>query len=199
MIAFVVLACFLFAFALDRSQVPARGVAASLAWLTVLFAATTGAGRTFDAEEEDGAFRHLLLTPVSRQAIFLGKSAANLVLIWIVTILACTALTGFLGVGDPGSLVRHGAVFLPGTIGLAATGTFFGLISRPQLVGRHPTPGAHLSAAGSRYLLRGDSFGPHPHGQAVDGDFGLGETAVGLRNRLRGHRFRPLSVTLPEE
>ena len=135
MIAFVVLACFLFAFALDRSQVPARGVAASLAWLTVLFAATTGAGRTFDAEEEDGAFRHLLLTPVSRQAIFLGKSAANLVLIWIVTILACTALTGFLGVGDPGSLVRHGAVFLPGTIGLAATGTFFGLISRHSSLG----------------------------------------------------------------
>ncbi len=135
MIAFVVLACFLFAFALDRSQVPARGVVASLVWLTVLFAATTGAGRTFDAEEEDGAFRHLLLTPVPRHAIFLGKSAANLLLVWIVTVLTFVALTGFLGVRDPGSLARHGAVMLPGTIGLAAAGTFFGLISRHSSLG----------------------------------------------------------------
>lgn len=135
MISFVVLACFLFAFALDRSQVPARGVAASLAWLTILFAATTGAGRTFDAEEEDGAFRHLLLTPVSRHSIFLGKSAANLVLIWIVTVLAFFALTSFLGLRTPGSLTHHGAVLLPGTIGLAAAGTFFGLMSRHSSLG----------------------------------------------------------------
>lgn len=135
MIAFVVLACFLFALALDRSLVPARNVAASLAWLTILFAATTGAGRTFDTEEEDGAIRHLLLTPVSRHAIFLGKSAANLVLVWIVTILAFVALTSFLGVRDGGSIVRHGAVLLPGTIGLAAVGTFFGLMSRHSSLG----------------------------------------------------------------
>ncbi len=135
MIAFVVLACFLFALALDRSQVPARSVAASLAWLTVLFAATTGAGRTFDAEEEDGAFRHLLLTPVPRHAIFLGKSAANLLLVWIVTALAFVALTSFLGVRGAGSIVQHGAVLLPGTIGLAAVGTFFGLMSRHSSLG----------------------------------------------------------------
>ncbi len=135
MISLAVLACFLFAFALDRSQVPARGVAASLTWLTVLFAATAGAGRAFDMEEEDGAFRHLLLTPVSRYAIFLGKTAANLVLIWMVTLLTFIALTLFLGLRDPGALAHHGAVFLPGTIGLAAAGTFFGLVSRHSSLG----------------------------------------------------------------
>ena len=128
-------ACFLFAFALDRSLVPARGVAASLGWLTILFAATTGAGRPFDTEEEDGAFRHLLLTPVTRHAIFLGKSAANLALVWIVTVLAFVALTSFLGIRDAGSIVQHGAVLLPGTIGMAAVGTFFGLMSRHSSLG----------------------------------------------------------------
>ena len=135
MIAFVVLACFLFAFALDRSQVSGRDVAASLTWLTVLFAATAGAGRTFDAEEEDGAFRHVLLTPVSRHAVFLGKTVANLVLIWLVTALAFLALTTFLGIRSPGPLAWHAAVFLPGTIGLAAVGTFFGRISRHSSLG----------------------------------------------------------------
>ena len=135
MIAFVVLAGFLFAFALDRSQVAGRDVVASLTWLTILFASTAGAGRIFDSEEEDGAFRHVLLTPVSRRAVFLGKTTANLVLIWLVTALSFVALTTFLGVRAPGSVASHAAVFLPGTIGLAATGTFFGRMSRHSALG----------------------------------------------------------------
>ena len=135
MIAFVVLAGFLFGFALDRSQVAGRDVAAALTWLTILFGATAGAGRIFDPEEEDGAFRHLLLTPVARPAIFLGKTAANLVALWLVTALSFIALTAFLGVRDPGSVAAHAAIFLPGTIGLAATGTFFGRISRHSTLG----------------------------------------------------------------
>ncbi len=135
MIAFVVLAGFLFAFALDQSQVAGRDVAAALIWLVILFASTAGAGRIFDAEEEEGAFRHLLLTPVSRPAIFLGKTAANLAVIWLVTSLAFISLTAFLGVRDTGSPAAHAAVFLPGTIGLAATGTFFGRMSRHSSLG----------------------------------------------------------------
>ena len=63
MAAFAVLAGLLFGFALDRSEVAGRDVAAALLWLIVLFASMGGAGRTFDPEEEDGAFRHVLLTP----------------------------------------------------------------------------------------------------------------------------------------
>ena len=135
MIAFVVLAGFLFGFVLDRSQVAGRDVAAALIWLTILFAATTGAGRIFDPEEEDGAFRHLLLTPVARPAVFLGKTAAGLVVIWLVTALSFVSVTAFLGVRVPGSMAAHTAVLLPGTIGLAATGTFFGRISRHSALG----------------------------------------------------------------
>lgn len=135
MTAFVVLAGFLFGFALDRSQVAGRDVAAALIWLTILFAATAGAGRIFDAEEEEGAFRHLLLTPVSRPAVFLGKTLANLAVIWLVSALSFVSLTAFLGVRDPGSLAAHTAIFLPGTVGLAATGTFFGRMSRHSTLG----------------------------------------------------------------
>jgi len=135
MIAFVVLAGFLFGFALDRSLVAGRDVAATLIWLTILFAATAGAGRIFDPEEEDGAFRHLLLTPVSRSAVFLGKTLANLAVIWLVTALSFFSLTAFLGVRHPGSPAAHAAIFLPGTIGLAAAGTFFGRMSRHSTLG----------------------------------------------------------------
>lgn len=135
MAAFVVLAAFLFAVALDRTQVAGRGVAAGLLWLVALFAATLGAGRAFDMEDRDGAFRHVLLAPVSRRAVFLGKTAANWVLLWVVTALAFAALTAFLGVPSPGSLAAHGAVLLPGTVGLAAVGTFFGRVSSHSALG----------------------------------------------------------------
>lgn len=135
MLAFSVLACFLFGISLDRSRLAGLDVAAGLLWLTVLFASIGGAGRTFDAEEDDGAFRHLLLTPVSRHLIFLGKAAANLVLVWMVAALTIVALTNFFGIAAPGSPVQHAAVLVPGTIGLAAAGTFFGLISRHSSLG----------------------------------------------------------------
>ena len=135
MLAFSVLACFLFSFSLDRGRVDGRDVAAGLLWLTVLFASISGAGRTFDAEEEDGAFRHLLLSPVSRHAIFLGKAAANLVPVALVAAFTFAALNLFFGIMAPGPLGLHAAILLPGAIGLAAAGTLFGLISRHSRLG----------------------------------------------------------------
>ncbi len=134
MLAFSVLACFLFSFSLG-GLVQGREVAAGLLWLTVLFASISGAGRTFDAEEEDGAFRHLLLSPVSRHAIFLGKAAANLVPVALVAAFTLFALILFFGIAAPGPVVLHAAILLPGAIGLAAAGTFFGLISRQSNLG----------------------------------------------------------------
>ena len=135
MLAFSVLACFLFSFSLQGGPVAGRDIAATLLWLTVLFASVSGAGRTFDAEEEDGAFRHLLLSPVSRHAIFLGKAAANLVPVALVAGLTLFALSLFLRIADPGSVAIHAAILLPGSIGLAAAGTLFGLISRHSSLG----------------------------------------------------------------
>ena len=135
MLAFAVLACFLFSLSLDRSRIAGLDVGAGLLWLTLLFACIAGAGRTFDTEEADGAFRHLLLTPVPRYAVFLGKAAANFVMICLVAAITTVALTVFFGIAAPGSAAHHASVLLPGAIGLAAAGTFFGLISRHSTLG----------------------------------------------------------------
>lgn len=135
MAAFAVLAGLLFGFALDRSAVAGRDVAAALLWLIVLFASMGGAGRTFDPDEEDGAFRHLLLTPIPRHALFLGKMAAHLALVWIVAALSFVSVTAFLGVRGVGSPLAHMAALLPGTIGIAAVGTLLGRISRHSTLG----------------------------------------------------------------
>lgn len=135
MIAFAVLAAFLFAFSLDRSLTSGREVAAPLTWLAVVFATTLGAARAFDMEEEDGAFRHLLITPVSRPAVFLGKAGASWILAVLVTGLCYFATTAFLGLRSGGSPLLHALVFLPGTIGLAAVGTLFGRVTSRSSLG----------------------------------------------------------------
>lgn len=140
MAAFVVLAAFLFGVSLDRSIVPGRAAIAALLWLVALFVATAGAGQAFAADDRDGAFRHVLLAPVSRHAVFLGKTITNLVLLWLVTILAFAALTAFLGVRSPGPLLWHVAVLLPGTIGLAAAATFFGRMATQSTLGEALLP-----------------------------------------------------------
>lgn len=135
MAAFAVLAAFLFSFSFDRGLLEGRSLAAGLIWLTVIFASTVGVGRTFHLEDEDGAFRHLLLTPVSRTAVFAGKAAANLVLVWITTGLVVTTTLLFFRVRDPGSLLAHVGVLLPGTLGLVALQTLFSRVSSHSRLG----------------------------------------------------------------
>ena len=135
MLAFVALAAFLFAMALDRARVEPRAVAGPFLWLVMLFAATAGAGRAFDAEDEDGAFRHLLLAPVPRSALFLGKAGANAVLVVAVAAAAFVAFVLFLGLRMPAWPAAHAGVLLPGAIGLAAASTFFGRMAGHSSLG----------------------------------------------------------------
>ncbi len=135
LISFVVLAGFLFAIAIDRGRVAGLDVVAALIWLTVLFASTASSGRTFEVEEEEGAFRHVLLAPVPRSVIFLGKTTANWVLVWTAATLSFVTLNAFFGVRESGAVMLHLAVLLPGTVGLAAVGTFYGRMSTHSALG----------------------------------------------------------------
>ena len=101
----------------------------------MIFASTVGVGRTFHLEDEDGAFRHLLLSPAPRGAVFAGKAVANLVLVWITTALVFGTLLLFFGVPVSSPLAHHAAVLVPGTIGLVAIATLFSRISSHSRLG----------------------------------------------------------------
>lgn len=135
MLAFVALAAFLFAMALDRARVEPTAVAGPFLWLAMLFAATAGAGRAFDAEDEDDAFRHVLLAPAPRSALFLGKTGANAVVVAVVAAAAFVAFVLFLGLRWPVWPAAHAGVLLPGAVGLAAAGTFFGRMAGHSSLG----------------------------------------------------------------
>lgn len=86
MLTFAILVGVVFSFSLDPS-VQSRDIAGAMLWVTILFAGMLGLGRSFSLEREQDALVGVLLTPVDRGALFLGKFLANLVLL-VATALA---------------------------------------------------------------------------------------------------------------
>jgi heme exporter protein B len=85
--------------------------------------------RAFEAEGEDGALEGLLLAPVDKAAVFLGKAAAvglQLLVLEVAIVLMVSALFGLSFATDVWVLV---AALVLGTIGLAAVGSLFGVLA----------------------------------------------------------------------
>src|SRR5881296_2735762 len=65
-----------FGLSLGPGRTLLRETAPGLLWLAVLFASVLAFRRSYESEGEDGALEGLLLAPVDRASIFLGKAAA---------------------------------------------------------------------------------------------------------------------------
>ncbi|MDP9342070.1 MAG: heme exporter protein CcmB [Actinomycetota bacterium] len=117
-----------FGLSLGPGRTLLRETAPGLLWLAVLFAAVLASRRAYEAEAEDGAMEGLLLAPVDKAAVFLGKAAgvaAQLVVLEAVVLLMVSALFDLPVTGSPGTLA---AALLLGTVGLAAVGALFGAL-----------------------------------------------------------------------
>ena len=75
MALFSVTAFVLFHFGLDRDTIEGS-LAAGVLWVTLLLATVLAVTRLFVAEREQGGFETLLLAPIDRTAVFVGKAAA---------------------------------------------------------------------------------------------------------------------------
>lgn len=106
-----------------------RAAAPALVWLAVLLAGTLALRRSFEAEAEDGALEGLVLSPLDRGAIYLGKVAAVAVQLIILEALTLLGVAFFFGLDIGGDLLPMVAAFALGTIGLAAVGTLFAALS----------------------------------------------------------------------
>jgi heme exporter protein B len=126
---FAVTLLVVFGLSLGPGRALLQTIAPGLLWLAVLFASVLAFRQAYQSEGEDGALDGLVLAPVDRAAIFLGKAAAvgaQLLVLEAAVILLVTALFG-LSIGkEPGPLA---AAFVLGTIGLAAVGSLFGAVS----------------------------------------------------------------------
>src|SRR5881398_3573673 len=80
-VVFTVLVLLVFNFGRDPTAVAAVDLAPSILWVTFTFAAMLALNRAFQLELENQALDGLLLAPVSRGSIYLGKLIANLLFV----------------------------------------------------------------------------------------------------------------------
>jgi heme exporter protein B len=138
--AFVVLSAFLFNFAIDRTQLHPREIASALIWMILLFGGFLGLGRTFELEKEDGAMEGLLVAPVPRDALYLGKVISNTILLGVILLLTIGSIGIFFQVNfmtSPGYLAL---ILGLGTVGFTALGTLFSAITAGTRMGETLLP-----------------------------------------------------------
>lgn len=115
--------------ALGPSSRLGTAAAPAVVWVTVSFAATLGLARAHALEQEGQALQGLLMTPVSRSLLYLGKWGANLVMVLILQTVVVVA-TAVLFTGEVG---RHLTwISLPlvlGAVGFTAIGTLLGAMT----------------------------------------------------------------------
>ncbi len=76
MIVFSIAAVIVFNFALELRLDAARNVATGLLWIVILLAGTLGLNRSLANEQENHSMESVLMAPIDRSAIYLGKVAS---------------------------------------------------------------------------------------------------------------------------
>jgi heme exporter protein CcmB len=135
MIFFAVMVVLMFSFAFLREvSAPAPGqsgvvavadVAPGFLFIAVLFSGTLGLSRAFDRERESDTMRGLLLAPIPRAAIFLGKALGMVAFMTIVQLVVVPLIWFFFNVdvfAHPGVLAL---ILLLTTVGMAVVGSVF--------------------------------------------------------------------------
>ena len=124
-VVFTLLGLAIFYFAWDPSGVSALDLAPGVLWVTFTFAGLLGLHRSFGAEVQDRAIDALLVAPVEREAIYIGKAAANAIFVCAVLAIAVPAVALFYNLPFGRSLAALGFVAVLAAIGLVAVGTLF--------------------------------------------------------------------------
>jgi heme exporter protein CcmB len=123
---FFAVACVLvFAFGFVREGRAVTDAAAGILWIAIAFSGTLALGRAFERERQNETLRALMLAPVDRPALYVGKLLGVLILLALVEIV----LVPLVALMFQAPLFQHMWLMLGllggGTLGFAAVGTLF--------------------------------------------------------------------------
>lgn len=122
---FAVSCVLVFAFALVEEGEPVADVGGGVLWVAIAFSGTLALGRTFERERQAETMRALLLAPVDRPAVYVGK-LLGVVLLMLATSAVLVPLVALLFqapvLARPLLLT---ILIVAGVLGFAAVGTVF--------------------------------------------------------------------------
>jgi heme exporter protein CcmB len=122
---FAVSCVLVFAFGFVKEGRPVSDAAAGILWIAIAFSGTLALGRAFERERQGETLRALLIAPIDRPALYVGKLTGILILLAAVEVL----VVPLVALMFQAALFDHALLMLgllaAGTIGFAAVGTLF--------------------------------------------------------------------------
>jgi heme exporter protein B len=122
---FAVSSVLVFAFGFVRDGRALDDAAAGILWIAIAFSGTLALGRAFERERQSETLRALMMAPVDRPALYLGKLLGILMLLALVELM----IVPMIALMFQARLFAHPllmlALLVSGTVGFAAVGTLF--------------------------------------------------------------------------
>jgi heme exporter protein B len=106
-------------------DVIARRIAPGVLWISIAFSGVLAMGRSFQRERDNDAMRGLLLSPLPRPAIYLGKALGIFSFLTLVELLLLPLLAVLYRLPFDGALGSVALITLLGTLGYASAGALF--------------------------------------------------------------------------
>ena len=118
---FALLSVLVFSFALELDRVARNESISGVLWVTIVFASILGLNRSMAMERDQGNLDALLLAPIQRSAIFVGKLVGNYIFTLVIGLLLLPLMTFLYNVNliNPWLIV----MLVLGTLGFTTLGT----------------------------------------------------------------------------
>jgi heme exporter protein B len=123
---FFAMSCVLvFAFGFVHDGRPVEDAAAGILWIAIAFSGTLALGRAFERERQSETLRALMMAPVDRPALYVGKLVGVLILLAAVEAIVVPLVALMFQAPVFAHPVLMAGLLASGTIGFAAVGTLF--------------------------------------------------------------------------
>ena len=122
---FAVSCLLVFAFGFVREGRAVEDAASGILWVAIAFSGTLALGRAFQRERQNETLRGLMMSPIPRPALYIGKLTGIVLLLLAVE----TVIVPMAGIMFQARMLAHPfylvALVLTGTVGFSAVGTMF--------------------------------------------------------------------------
>lgn len=125
--SFLVIIIFNFAFPPGMGDVDR--IIPGILWVAFIFSGLVGMGRSFGVEKDKGSLEGLLLCPVERGAIYVGKMASNFIFMVMMEAFTLVIFAVLFNVDLLSILIPLALIILLGTLGFTVVGTIFSAMS----------------------------------------------------------------------
>ncbi|MEJ2356991.1 MAG: heme exporter protein CcmB [Deinococcales bacterium] len=117
------------AFAMGQDAELLRRSAPGVLWVALAFAGVITAAQSFQSDLEEGAFDQLLLYPVPRASVFLGKLLANWLYLAVLGLIMTPVTLVLYGAHAGSDLWLLPVTLVLGTFGFAVVATFYAALT----------------------------------------------------------------------